>query len=224
MSGYHPEGKKRGLTEVYMPPSNSPLPGLECDLHTYERATRRRFLTPHYNSWPNESGSGVTSGTCTYSAPSPPHAPTLFTPAALKAMKQEVPVLRKPSDDAGLDLLLKKAQDYEIDVRAALDAAERGMHEAKKRAAILASDLLHGTSRGLKLKDLVEEQQANAAEKARVVEEAGVTSPDLQRKLAESRAHADAAEVKKDALLRRLSHESSLDCPPHDDVERQTPG
>ncbi|CAB1096505.1 unnamed protein product [Ectocarpus sp. CCAP 1310/34] len=158
-----------------------------------------------------ESGSGVTSGT--------PHARTLFTSAALKAMKQEVPVLHKPSYDAGLDLRLKKAQDHDIDMRAAWDAADRKLHEAEKRAVIPASDLLHGTSRGLKLQDLYKEQQTNAAEKAKVVEEAGATTLDLQRKLAESRAHADAAEAKKDALLRRLSHESSLDCPPHDDVE-----
>ncbi|CAB1096504.1 unnamed protein product [Ectocarpus sp. CCAP 1310/34] len=116
-----------------------------------------------------ESGSGVTSGT--------PHARTLFTSAALKAMKQEVP-------------------DHEIDMRAAWDAAEGGMHEAEKRAVILASDLLHGTSRGLKLQDLYKEQQTNAAEKAKVVEAAGATTLDLQRKLAESRAHADAAEAK----------------------------
>ncbi|CBJ27546.1 hypothetical protein Esi_0073_0146 [Ectocarpus siliculosus] len=191
------------------PPSYWSFPGFQSDRQIYDLTKRRR----------TEFGSAVTSGTCTYSAPSPPHARTLFTPAALNVMEQEVPVFHKPSYDAGLDRLLKKAQDHEIDMRGALDEAERKLHEAKKRAAIPASELLLGTCRGLNLKDLAKEQQANAAEKAKVVEEAGATTLDLQRKLAESRAHADAAEVKKVALLRRLSHESSLDCPPHDDVE-----
>ncbi|CAN0226261.1 unnamed protein product, partial [Ectocarpus sp. 4 AP-2014] len=210
LRGYRPKGKKRSLTEVCMPPpSYSSFAGFQSDLQIHDLTKRRR----------TEYGSGVTSGTNTSSAPSRPHTRTLFTPAALKAMKQGVPVLHKPSYDTDLNLLLKKAQDHEIDMRAALDAAEREMHEAKKRAAILASDLLHGTFRGLNLNDLAKEQQTNAAEKAKVVEEAGATTLDHQRKLAESRAHADTAKAKKDALLRRLSHESSLDCPPHDNVE-----
>ncbi|CAN0226324.1 unnamed protein product, partial [Ectocarpus sp. 4 AP-2014] len=202
LSGYRADANKRSLTEVYLPPSRPAThQWQECDLGTCDLAKRRR----------TEYGSGVTPGT--------PHARPLFTPAALKAMKQEVPVLHKPSYDTDLNLLLKKAQDHEIGMRAALDAAERRMHEAKKRAAILASDLLHGTFRGLNLNDLAKEQQTNAAEKAEVAEEAGATTLGHQRKLAESRTQADAAKAKKDALLHRLSHESSLDCPPHDNVE-----
>ncbi|CAM9667611.1 unnamed protein product [Ectocarpus sp. 12 AP-2014] len=135
-------------------------------------------------------------------------------------MKQQVPVVRKPPYESDLKLLLKNAQDHEIAMRAALDAAaERELNEATKRAAILASDLLDAISRGQTLSQLDEEQKANAAEKAKVVQEAGATTLELQRKLAESRAQADAAEAKNAAPLHGLSRESLLHCPPHDDVE-----
>ncbi|CAB1106586.1 unnamed protein product [Ectocarpus sp. CCAP 1310/34] len=204
-SGYRPEGKKRSLTEAYYVPPFGYSSGLKMCEFTKRRRT--------------ESSSGVTSATYTYSAPSPTLAPTGFTPAALKAMKHQVPVVRRPPYESDLKLLLKDAQDHEIAMRAALDAAERELHEATKRAAILASDLLDAISRGQRLSELDQEQKANAAEIAKVVQEAGATTLDVQRKLAESRAQADAAEAKKDALLHGLSRESLLHYPPHDDVE-----
>ncbi|CBN74625.1 hypothetical protein Esi_0037_0002 [Ectocarpus siliculosus] len=205
-SGYRSEGKKRSLTEAYYVPPFGYSSGLKIG----EFSKRRR----------TESSSGVTSATYTYSAPSPTLAPTVFTPAALKAMEQQVRVVRKPSYESDLEVLLKNAQDHEMAMRAAFDAAaERELREATKRAAILASDLLDAVSRGRRLSELHEEQKANAAEIAKVVQEAGATTPDVQRKLAESRAQADAAEAKKDALLHGLSRESLLHCPPHDDVE-----
>ncbi|CAN0403961.1 unnamed protein product [Ectocarpus sp. 12 AP-2014] len=204
-SGYCPEGKKRSLTEAYYVPPFEYSSGLKICEFSKRRCT--------------DSSSSVTSATYTYSAPSPTLAPTVFTPAALKAMKQQVPLVRKPSYESDLELLLKNAQEHEIAMRAALDAAERELYEATKRAAILASDLLDAISRGQRLSELDEERKANAAEIAKVVQEAGAITFDVQRKLAESRAQADAAEGKKDALLHGLSRESRLHCPPHDDIE-----
>ncbi|CAN0142665.1 unnamed protein product [Ectocarpus fasciculatus] len=211
-SGYHPQGKKRSLTEAYYmrPSSDSSFAGIELEVQLHDLTKRRR----------TESGSGVRSGThYTYSAPPPPHARTVFTPAALKAMDQEVPVAHQPSYDTDLDVLLTKAQDYEIEMRAACDAIQTKLHEANERATSLTSDILDGASRRLNLETRAKEHEANAAEKAKVVEDAGATTLDLRRKLAESRAQADAAEAKKDALLHGLSHESFRHCPPHDDAE-----